>query len=76
MPSRSTPGKLASAAKAWKPTPSDAFTAVVVMVPTMNEYFGQWKVSRFVLGAKAKGDCVQRRLEALGHPRHPHGPDA
>ncbi len=49
-------GKLASAAKAWKPTPSDAFTAVVVMVPTMNEYFGQWKVSRFVLGAKAKGD--------------------
>ena len=26
------------------------------MVPTMNEYFGQWKVSRFVLGAKAKGD--------------------
>ncbi len=49
-------GKLASAAKAWRPTPSDAFTAVVVMVPTMNEYFGQWKVSRFVLGAKAKGD--------------------
>ena len=26
------------------------------MVPTMNEYFGQWKVSRFVLGDKAKGD--------------------
>jgi len=49
-------GKLASAARAWKPTISDAFTAVVVMVPTMNEYFGQWKVSRFVLGAKAQGD--------------------
>ena len=49
-------GKLAGAAKAWKPTASDAFTAVVVMVPTMNEYFGQWKVSRFVLGDKAKGD--------------------
>jgi hypothetical protein len=49
-------GKLARAAQAWKPTASDAFTAVVVMVPTMNEYFGQWKVSRFVLGDKAKGD--------------------
>jgi hypothetical protein len=49
-------GKLARAAKAWKPTASDAFTAVVIMVPTMNEYFGQWKVSRFVLGDKAKGE--------------------
>ena len=27
---------------------SDAFTALVVMVPTMSEYFGQWKESRFV----------------------------
>jgi hypothetical protein len=49
-------GKLARSAKRWKPTASDAFTSVVVMVPTMNEYFGQWKVSRFVLGDKAKGD--------------------
>jgi hypothetical protein len=48
--------ELDRAAHAWKPTASDAFTAVVVMVPTMNEYFGQWKVSRFVLGARAKGD--------------------
>jgi hypothetical protein len=50
-------GKLDRAAKAWRPTASDAFTAVVVMVPTMNEYFGQWKVSRFVLGDRAKGDA-------------------
>jgi hypothetical protein len=50
-------GKLDRAAKAWTPTASDAFTAVVVMVPTMNEYFGQWKVSRFVLGSRAKGDA-------------------
>ena len=34
--------------QAWKPTASDAFTALVVMVPTMSEYFGQWKESRFV----------------------------
>lgn len=50
-------GRLDRAARAWRPSPSDAFTAVVVMVPTMNEYFGQWKVSRFVLGDKAKGEA-------------------
>jgi hypothetical protein len=49
--------KLDRSARAWRPTASDAFTAVVVMVPTMSEYFGQWKVSRFVLGEKATGDA-------------------
>jgi hypothetical protein len=50
-------GRLDRAARAWQPTASDAFTAIVVMVPTMNEYFGQWKVSRFVLGDRAKGEA-------------------
>ena len=61
-------GKLDRSARAWKPTPSDAFTSVVVMVPTMSEYFGQWKVSRFVLGDKAKGDAfnVVSRLSDIG----------
>jgi hypothetical protein len=49
--------ELDRAAKRWRPTASDAFTAVVVMVPTMSEYFGQWKVSRFVLGDKANGEA-------------------
>jgi hypothetical protein len=43
-------GELASSGEAWEPSESDAFTALVVMVPTMSEYFGQWKESRFVLG--------------------------
>ena len=43
-------GELATSAEAWEPSESDAFTALVVMVPTMSEYFGQWKESRFVLG--------------------------
>ena len=43
-------GELADSAEAWQPSESDAFTALVVMVPTMSEYFGQWKESRFVLG--------------------------
>jgi hypothetical protein len=49
--------KLDRAARAWRPSASDAFTAIVVMVPTMSEYFGQWKVSRFVLGLRASGDA-------------------
>jgi hypothetical protein len=49
--------ELASAAAAWEPADSDAFTALVVMVPTMSEYFGQWKVSRFVEGATASGEA-------------------
>ncbi len=60
--------KLDRSAKAWKPSASDAFTAVVVMVPTMSEYFGQWKVSRFVLGSRARGDSfnVVSRLSDIG----------
>jgi Imelysin len=49
-------GELATAADGWQPTESDAFTALVVMVPTMSEYFGQWKESRFVLGAESEAE--------------------
>ncbi len=42
--------ELAQAAESWQPADADAFTALVVMVPTMSEYFGQWKQSRFVAG--------------------------
>jgi hypothetical protein len=45
--------ELLSKAQAWQPIESDAFTALVVMVPTMSEYFGSWKDSRFVLGDKS-----------------------
>jgi hypothetical protein len=45
--------ELGVAAQAWEPTPQDAFTALVVMTPTMSEYFAAWKSSRFVAGAKA-----------------------
>jgi hypothetical protein len=44
-------------ARAWQPSPSDAFTALVVMVPTMSEYFGQWKESRFVAGDAAQSEA-------------------
>jgi hypothetical protein len=44
---------LKSAAEAWQPTEQDAFTALVVMVPTMSEYFESWKNSRFVAGEES-----------------------
>jgi hypothetical protein len=46
--------ELDASAKRWEPTLEDAFTAVVVMTPTMSEYFGAWKNSRFVAGGKAE----------------------
>ena len=48
--------QLDTEAGAWQPTASDAFTALVVMVPTMSEYFGQWKESRFIRGDAANSD--------------------
>jgi hypothetical protein len=61
-------GKLDRSARVWKPSSSDAFTAVVVMVPTMSEYFGQWKTSRFVLGDRASSASfnVVSRLSDIG----------
>ncbi|MBA3868774.1 MAG: EfeM/EfeO family lipoprotein [Anaerolineae bacterium] len=46
---------LLKAAGEWEPNESDAFTALVVMIPTMNDMFGSWKDSRFVEGDKATG---------------------
>ena len=43
-------GELDADAQEFEPTPSDAFTAITVMTPTMSEYFGAWKTSRFVAG--------------------------
>ncbi len=45
--------ELDAAARKWEPTPGDALTALVVMTPTMSEYFAAWKNSRFIAGEKA-----------------------
>jgi iron(III) transport system substrate-binding protein len=56
--------EMQAAVDAWEPTLSDAFTAMVVMVPTMNEYFEQWKLSTFVSGndAEEEGFTAVSRL--------------
>ena len=48
-------------AQAFEPTPSDALTSIVVMTPTMSEYFGQWKNTAFVAG---KGDQKEQSFVA------------
>ncbi len=44
---------LVTDADKFEPTPSDAFTAITVMTPTMSEYFEAWKNSRFISGSDA-----------------------
>src|SRR5690242_4583798 len=58
---------LDAAAGKWEPNLQDAFTAVVVMTPTMSEYFGAWKNSRFISGdeAEEKGFVAVSRLSDI-----------
>ena len=42
--------ELYTTGQGWQPSPAEAFTALVVMIPTMTEYFESWKSSRFVAG--------------------------
>jgi hypothetical protein len=62
-----TAKELDTAARAWQPTLQDALTALVVMTPTMSEYFNAWKNSRFVAGDKAeeKAFVVASRLQDI-----------
>ncbi|MEZ5075835.1 MAG: hypothetical protein R2725_00155 [Solirubrobacterales bacterium] len=51
-------------AQDFEPTPSDALTSIVVMTPTMSEYFEAWKNSRFIAGedAEEEGFVATSRL--------------
>jgi hypothetical protein len=46
--------EMSGAIDGWEPTLDDSFTALVVMIPTMNEYFEQWKLSSFVIGDESE----------------------
>lgn len=54
-------GQLLASAQSWTPSVPDAFRALIVMVPTMNEYFASWRASRFVAG----GASTQRDFVAI-----------
>jgi hypothetical protein len=59
--------ELDAAARDWDPTASDSFTALVVMTPTMSEYFEAWKNSRFIAGEQASENAfvAASRLEDI-----------
>jgi hypothetical protein len=59
--------ELDAAARRWSPNLQDALTALVVMTPTMSEYFEAWKNSRFVGGDQAteKAFVVASRLQDI-----------
>src|SRR5215217_1736542 len=42
--------ELQTAVDEWEPVIEDTFAALTTMIPTMNEYFEQWKLSTFVTG--------------------------
>lgn len=54
-------------AEKYQPTLQDAMTALVVMTPTMSEYFDAWKNSRFIEGSKSKEKAfvVASRLQDI-----------
>lgn len=59
--------ELLESAEAWTPNETDAFTALVVMTPTMSEYFGSWKESRFIAGDEGTAEFgVISRLADIG----------
>jgi hypothetical protein len=53
----------------WEPNLGDAFTALVIMIPTMSGYFEEWKLSPYVLGEGSSGRgfvANSRLLDVLG----------
>ena len=54
-----------AAISAWEPTLSDVFSAEVTMIPTMTEYFEQWKNSVFVAGAEGAQETAFVGLSRL-----------
>lgn len=51
---------------AWVPNRDDAFTAVVVMTPTVGDYFAEWKESQFVGGDALSFVAQSRLVDVLG----------
>jgi hypothetical protein len=60
---------LGQAITGWEPNLGDAFTALVIMIPTMSGYFEEWKLSPYVLGEEStsRGFIANSRLlDVLG----------
>lgn len=61
--------ELLASIEAWEPTLEEAYIALVTMLPTMSEYFGQWKESAYVSGEDTEQVsfvAVSRLADILG----------
>lgn len=58
--------ELNAAIAGWEPTAEDAFTALLTMIPTMGEYFEEWKLSSFITGEDPRFVAQTRLVDIKG----------
>lgn len=58
--------ELVADAKAWNASVSDCFGAMVVMTPTLSDYFEDWKESRFAEDKSGRFQAVSRISDMRG----------
>jgi hypothetical protein len=61
-----TLGELLADAKAWNASVSDCFGAMVVMTPTLSDYFEDWKESRYSKEKSGRFQAVSRVSDMRG----------
>lgn len=59
-------GELVADAKAWNASVSDCFGAMVVMTPTLSDYFEDWKESRYSKEKSGRFQAVSRVSDMRG----------
>lgn len=59
-------GTLLADSKAWNASVSDCFGAMIVMTPTLSDYFEDWKESRFSADKSGKFQAVSRISDMTG----------
>ena len=59
-------GALQADAQAWEPSVSDCFGAMIVMTPTLSDYFEDWKESRFSEEKSGRFQAVSRISDMKG----------
>lgn len=50
----------------WEPNLEDTFTALLAMLPTMGEYFEEWKLSSFIIGEDPRFVAQTRLVDIKG----------
>ncbi len=59
-------GELVADAKAWNASVNDCFGAMVVMTPTLSDYFEDWKESRYSSSKSGRFQAVSRISDMRG----------